>query len=104
MSGISEWSDILNLAEKIQSLVAEEDWTAIPELSDELESCFHNFFENQISDLSLDEKVSVKEQGAELVALITQVQRQLVLAKQEASQQAGRMAQGRRGVSAYKKA
>ena len=104
MSAISEWASIIHKAEQIRQMAARKEWIDIPDVADELDRNLRFFFENQIADLSLDEQVSIKEQGGELVALITQIQQQLVLAKQEASQQAGRMAKGRKGISAYKKA
>lgn len=104
MSGNSEWNIILHKAEEIRYLATQNDWVAIPRFADELDKRLRLFFESYVADLSEDEQIRVREEGYALMSLIAEVQQQIILAKQDASVNVGRMAKGRKGVSAYKKA
>lgn len=98
----NHWSVIKSKVKKAELLAASGNWDEVSKLSDELDSELRVFFENYVHLLSESEQAIVKEEGEFIIASVSKVLSSAEAEKKKVNNQAKKMAQGKKGVSAYK--
>lgn len=99
---MSGWQAIINQANTLESLAIKGEWEQVNELGDALSESLKIFFDTQIVLLTAEEQAQVKQEGNQVVTTIYTVLEKAKQEKKKINLEAGKMAQGKRGVSAYK--
>lgn len=99
----SDWRAIIEKAEALESMADQGEWPGVFELADALEQCLHLFFEEKVVSLSEEEQARIKQEGTQLMSTISAVLAQAQQEKKSMNLEAGKMARGKKGISAYKK-
>ncbi|WP_028304770.1 hypothetical protein [Oceanospirillum maris] len=97
------WRSIVDQVSALESVALKEGWEQIPELGAKLDQDLRSFFETQISDLTAEEQGIVKQEGNQVVTTIYTLLEKAKQEKKKINNEAGKMARGKKGISAYKK-
>ncbi len=100
---IEKWELIKVHLKEIEDASIAENWTLVADLGEAFDKELHSFFENVIPSLDEKEKAYIKVEGEVVVHSISRVMSLANEAKAKANKDAKRRAQGRKGISAYKK-
>lgn len=100
---MSFWAAIMAQTQEIQSLSASGDWERIAALTEQLEKDLHLFFDKEVSKLSPEEQAQVKTEGQTVMQVLAESVKLAQKQKQKTAAETGKMAQGRKGIAAYKK-
>lgn len=99
---MANWGVIVDKMSRIDVLAHSKDWHEVSVLVDEIEKDLYMFFESKVSLLSLEEQAQVKEEGEMLLARISFVVTEAKNEKKTINESAKKLAQGKKGISAYK--
>ena len=99
---LASWNEILAEVDGLKLLASEGKWDELLLKSDSLDPAIRHFFESILPGLNKDEQAYVKESGNVLMQDLANVVSLAQKEKKETSKAAGKMAQGRKGISAYK--
>lgn len=102
-SRIKLWEDITNASKLIQQLASDEHWDELNNASAILEKKINFFFDEEVQHLSHNEQVIVREQGEDIVAILSIVNRAARARRADLLKETTAFVNGKKGINAYKK-
>lgn len=99
---IEKWELIKDRLKEIENASIDENWDLVSDLGEKIDVELRFFFEKVIPSLDEKERLQVKSEGDAVIQSISRVMGLATEAKAKANKDAKKIAQGRKGISAYK--
>ncbi len=100
--GLDDWQQLRDAAQEIHALAEKDDWDAVSTNGGKLERDLQLFFSETLVQMSDVDKALVKEEGDQLVSDIMDILKMAKKKRGFLKDEAGKLARGNRGISAYK--